>query len=64
MEKKFPNLPTVLHPLNILFKADVKWQWSEEGSKAFETTKQLLVKAEVLDHFDTDLPCVEYPGWT
>ena len=37
-----PNLSTVLHPLNILLKQDVSWEWDELCEDAFQLAKQSL----------------------
>ena len=54
--KFVPNLSTVLHPLNYLLKADVKWKWTKECSEAFSRAKEELASARVLTHYDPKLP--------
>ena len=51
------NAATVLEPLNSLLRKDVKWNWSQEHSKAFRDSKSLLIDA-CLIHFDPSLPIV------
>ena len=50
------NLSTVLHPLNNLLKADTKWKWDAACSKAFTQAKAELASAQVLTHYDPQLP--------
>ena len=54
--KFIPNLATILHPLNDLLKADKKWEWTQDCSKAFSLAKEQLSSAEVLTHYDPKLP--------
>ena len=53
-----PNLATELAPLHHLLKKDVPWQWTETEQDAFEKVKSLLLKDNVLVHYDSDLPLV------
>ena len=46
--KFLPNLVTLCHPLNELFKLSFKWKWSRECEAAFLEAKQLLSGAPVL----------------
>ena len=50
--KFLQNLSTVLAPLHRLLRKGVKWNWSCEQERAFHQSKQLLVSAKVLAHFD------------
>ena len=54
--KFIPNLATILHPLNELLKADKKWEWTQDCSKAFTLAKEQLSSAEVLTHYDPKMP--------
>ena len=54
--KFVPNLSTLLHPLNHLLKADVKWRWTPACSQAFSRAKAELASARVLTHYDPQLP--------
>ena len=54
--KFLPNLSTLLHPLNNLLREGVCWSWRSECQQAFEAAKQLLQSAEVLTHYDVNLP--------
>ena len=53
-----PNLATELAPLHHLLKKDVPWQWTETEQDAFEKVKSLLLKDNILVHYDPDLPLV------
>ena len=54
--KSVPHLSMVLHPLNHILKASVKWSWSQHCSKAFSCAKEELSSAWVLTHYDPSLP--------
>ena len=54
--KFVPDLSTVLHPLNHLLKAGVRWSWSQDCSKAFSRAKKELSSAQVLTHYDRSVP--------
>ena len=54
--KFVPHLSTVLHPLNHLLKAGMRWSWSQDCSKAFSRAKEELSSAWVLTHYDPSLP--------
>ena len=54
--KFVPNLSTLLHPLNHLLKADVKWRWTPACAQAFSRAKAELASARVLTHYDPQLP--------
>ena len=56
--KFMPNLSTVLAPLYLLLKSDVKWKWSKDQEKAFQKSKELLLSSDLLIHFDPSLPIV------
>ena len=45
-------------PLDALLKAEVKFVWNEEHSKAFEKCKALAGNTATLAHFDENLPLV------
>ena len=44
---------TVLAPQHKLLRKGVKWNWSCEQERAYCQSKQLLVSAKVLAHFDS-----------
>ena len=47
------NLATILHPL---LQANHKWNWTAECVAAFQMAKDQLVSADVLTHYNPDLP--------
>ncbi|XP_037566386.1 uncharacterized protein K02A2.6-like [Dermacentor silvarum] len=53
-----PGLSSVLHPLNELLVAKVPWEWREDHERAFQRSKELLVSAAVLAHYDPKKPVV------
>lgn len=48
-----PNLSTVLAPLHELLVKGAKWAWTKNQQKAFQKSKQLLLSADLLVHFDS-----------
>ena len=54
--KFIPNLSTILQPLNALLQAKKKWDWSTDCDKAFRETKQQIISAKVLTHYDPKKP--------
>ena len=50
--KFLQNLSTVLAPLHRLLRKGVKWNWPCEQERAYRQSKQMLVSAKVLAHFD------------
>ncbi|XP_021364454.1 uncharacterized protein K02A2.6-like [Mizuhopecten yessoensis] len=48
-----PNLATVLAPLHELLVKGKKWRWAKEQQTAFKKSKDLLISADVLVHFDS-----------
>ena len=53
-----PDIRLARAPLDALLKADVKFIWTDEHSKAFETCKNLASKSATLAHYDVNLPLV------
>ena len=51
-----PNLSTILQPLNSLLQTKKKWDWSADCDKAFRETKQQIISAKVLTHYDPKKP--------
>ena len=45
-------------PLDALLKADVKFVWNDEHSKAFDVCKKLAGNTATLAHYDAKLPLV------
>lgn len=56
--KFFPNLATLLQPLNSLLQHDECWKWSPGCNTAFQQAKQELASARVLVHYDPSLPII------
>ena len=55
--RKFvPNLASVLHPLNQLFRQDVRWNWIPACNKSLSIVKKKLVDSTLLVHYDSQLP--------
>ncbi len=50
------NLASLLHPLNQLLQANRRWEWTETCSRAFQDAKDQLVSADVLTHYNPELP--------
>jgi len=50
--KFLPKLSSTLAPLHALLRKNAKWTWGQEQQSAFDKSKQLLISAEVLVHFD------------
>ena len=49
------NLSSLLHPLYVLLRKDSKWHWGPDQEKAFLASKELLMSAKFLTHFDSSL---------
>ena len=54
--KFVPYLTTSVHPLKILLQHKKKWDWMTTCSHAFSETKQALMSASILAHYDASLP--------
>ena len=54
--KFLSNAATLLEPLNMLLRKDVKWEWGKKQSDAFLKSKEMLLNSDVLVHFNPDLP--------
>ena len=50
------NLSSILHPLNQLLKDNQRWEWTKECSQAFKQAKDQLTSADVLTHYNPNLP--------
>lgn len=48
-----PNLAAELHPLHMLLRKGTPWNWKQEQAEAFQRSKELLTKANLLVHFDS-----------
>ncbi|KAM7302024.1 uncharacterized protein ISCGN_017541 [Ixodes scapularis] len=53
-----PNLSTHLEPLHRMLRDGQQWAWKKEQELAFQRSKELVVKAPVLVHFDPHRRCV------
>ena len=53
--KFLPNLSTLLHPLYQLLHKGVTWHWGQEQKRAFRKSKELLMSARCLTHFNSTL---------
>lgn len=49
-----PAASTILSPLYELLKKGIKWVWTAEHDKAFQTIKKCLASDQVLAHFNAD----------
>ena len=56
--KFLPNLATHLNPLYQLLQKRSTWHWGQSQEKAFAKSKELLLSAKVLIHFDPELELV------
>ena len=50
--KFLQGLSQKLHPLHRLLQNGVKWQWGAEQQECFEKTKNMILSARVLVHYD------------
>ena len=46
----------MIHPLNALLSSSTPWKWTVDCDKAFEASKDQLASAQVLAHYDANLP--------
>ncbi|KAM7309441.1 uncharacterized protein ISCGN_013072 [Ixodes scapularis] len=53
-----PKMSTHLEPLHRLLRDGQQWAWKKEQDLAFQCSKELVVKAPVLVHFDPAKPVV------
>ena len=54
----YHRLSTILASLYRLLNKGVDWNWSSAQETAFKKSKELLTSANLLTHFDPDLPLV------
>ncbi|EPB74349.1 zinc knuckle [Ancylostoma ceylanicum] len=54
--KFVPNLATLAAPLNELRQKGKRWNWGEDQKKAFHRIKKRLTEADVLAHYDPNVP--------
>lgn len=60
--KFLQNLATLVNPLNNVLRDGQAWEWTKECATVFQETKQHLMSAPVLVHYDTKLPGVCLAG--
>ncbi|EYC19105.1 hypothetical protein Y032_0025g1176 [Ancylostoma ceylanicum] len=56
--KFVPNLATLAAPLNELRQKGKRWNWGEDQKKAFHRIKKRLTEADVLAHYDPNVPVI------
>lgn len=54
----FPNLSTILYPLNNLLKDDVPFVWNKDCERSFNLVKREMQSDKFLVHYDSELPLV------
>ena len=47
-----------MHPIQKLLKKNIKFEWTEECDKAFQTAKETLVRDPILYHLDPHTPWI------
>ena len=47
-----------MHPIQILLKKNIKFEWTEECDKAFTTAKETLMRDPILYHPDPNTPWI------
>ena len=51
-----PNLSSLLHPLNSLFRHNTTWCWTKPCREAFKAAEEKIVSPNVLVHYDLTRP--------
>lgn len=54
----FPNLSTVLYPLNLLLHNESEFCWDTDCQTSFDAVKNRLNSSDFLTHFDPKLPLI------
>ena len=54
MSTFLPDLAETMEPIRALTRNSVKWDWSQECEKSFQSVKEQLPTAPVLDYFDPE----------
>ena len=54
MSKFLPDLAETMEPIRALTRNNVKWDWSQECEKSFQSVKEQLTTAPVLAYFDPE----------
>ena len=58
VSRHIPDLRTARAPLDTLLRADVKFEWTDAQTKAFESCKKKALSAATLVHYDDKLQVV------
>ena len=53
-----PAFADLMHPIQKLLKMNVKFEWSEEYDKVFQTAKETLMRDAILYHPDPNTPWI------
>ena len=56
--KFLENLSTVLHHMNCLLQSNTPWRWTKKCEESFVKSKEMVINATVLAHYDVNLPFV------
>ena len=56
--RHLPNLASILEPMHLLLRKNVKWNWGSKQDTAFKSAKEHLCSANLLVHFDPHKPIV------
>ncbi|MES9884563.1 MAG: RNase H-like domain-containing protein [Sedimenticola sp.] len=51
-----PDLSTILEPLHKLLRKNARWAWDKDCENSFVKTKELVLKCDLLVHYDSDKP--------
>lgn len=54
----FPQLSTILYPLNRLLRNEVPFQWSSQCDKAFKKVKEEMQSERFLVHYNPEFPLI------
>ena len=54
--KFFPNLATILHPLNQMLESNYQWNWTDQCEEVFSQVKVMIASDLLLTHYDPDIP--------
>ncbi|XP_053600427.1 uncharacterized protein K02A2.6-like [Plodia interpunctella] len=56
--KFVPNLSDLLHPLYCLLKKGIRWDWTTDCDRSFDSAKRALLSERVLAHYEEGRPLV------
>ncbi len=51
-----PDLSAILEPLHKLLRKNARWAWDKDCENSFVKTKELVLKCDLLVHYDSDKP--------